>query len=225
MISQEASHGLGVRHMPVHPHAQGFQPLQEEERIERAERRSQIAQPFHPRLHDERKVAEGLVEADAVVALAWLQHLGEGALVPRKAARIHDHPADAGAVAADPLGGRLHHDVRAMFDRAAEVGRRKGVVDHERHIRLMGDCGHGGDVQHVDARVADGFRVDHLGARRDGAAEVLRVVGVDEGGVDAEAAQADVELGVGAAVEGAGRHDLIAGLEQAGEGDELGGLA
>ena len=48
---------------------------------------------------------------------------------------------------------------------------------------------------------------------------------VDEGGVDAEAAQRHVELGDGAAVELGGGDDVVAGLGQRGEGDELGGHA
>ena len=52
-------------------------------------------------------------------------------------------------------------------------------------------------------------------------AEILRVVGIDEGGLDAEAAEAHVELRVGAAVQRLGRDDLVAGFQQAGQRDEL----
>ena len=42
---------------------QRLHALQEQERIEGAQRRAEIAQPFHARLHDVGEVAEGLVEA------------------------------------------------------------------------------------------------------------------------------------------------------------------
>ena len=48
------------------------------------------------------------------------------------------------------------------------------------------------------------------GSGRDGFAEVFGIVRLDEGGVDAQAAEAHVELRVGAAVERAGGDHLIA---------------
>ena len=68
-------------------------------------------------------------------------------------------------------------------------------------------------------------RVEAARLRRDGAAEVLGIVRFDEGGVDAQAAEADVELRVGAAVERAGGDDLIARAHEAGQGQELRGLS
>ena len=62
------------------------------------------------------KVAERFVETDAVVALARLQKLRETALVPGKRAAIDNHAADGRAVAADKLGRRMDHDIRAMLD-------------------------------------------------------------------------------------------------------------
>ena len=59
----------------------------------------------------------------------------------------------------------------------------------------------------------------------DRAAEVVGVRGIDEDDVDAPASQRDVELRVGAAVEGGGGDDLVAGTEERRQRDELGGLA
>ena len=36
------------------------------------------------------------------------------------------------------LGGGVHHNVRAVFDGADQIGRAEGVVDHQRD--LMGMC-------------------------------------------------------------------------------------
>ena len=202
----------------LHAQLQRLQALQEQKRVERAERRAEIAQALHARLHDVGEVAEGLVEANAVIALARFEQLREAALVPGKAAAIHDHAADRRAVSADELGGRMHHDVGAVLDGPAEIGRGEGVVDDQRQVVLVRDRGDGGDVEHVHARVADGLAVEHAGARRDGAAEIFGIVGIDEGGLDAEAAEADVELRVGAAVERLGGDDLVAGFEQARRG-------
>ena len=160
-----------------------------------------------------------------MVALAGLEELREAALVPGKAAAIDDHAADGSAVAADELGGRVHHDVGAVLDGAAQIRRRERVVDHQRQVVFVRDGRDGFDVEHVHARVADGLAVERAGARSDGAAEILGIVRIDEGRLDAQAAEADVELRVGAAVERLGGDDFVAGFQQAGERDELRRLA
>ncbi len=147
------------------------------------------------------------------------------AFVPRKLAAVDDHAADGSAVAADELGGGVHHDVRAMLDRPAEVGGREGVVNHQRHVGIMGDLGHCFDIEHVHARIADGLGVEEPRLRCNRFAEILRLIRVDEDGVDTEPAEADVELRVGAAVERAGGDDLVARAEQAGDRQELRGLS
>ena len=171
---------------------QRLQALQEQERVERAERRAEVAQALDARLHDVGEVAEGLVEAHAVVAGARLGQLREACPRPRGTCPLSTmHAADGGAVAADELGGRVDDDVGAMLDRPAQVGRGEGVVDDQRDAGLVGDLGDGRDVEHVDARVADRLAVEHAWSCGVIAlAEVLGVVRVDEDGVDAEAAQA-----------------------------------
>ena len=84
---QECGHRPRVGDVALHAQPERLQPLQEQERVERAERRAEIAQPFDARLHDVGEVAEGLVEADAVVALARLQQLRERRRCPRGSAR------------------------------------------------------------------------------------------------------------------------------------------
>ncbi len=68
----------------------------------------------------------------------------------------------------------------------------------------------GFDIQNVQQRIADGLAVNHARARRDGAAEILRIVRIDENGVDPQPPEAHVELRVRAAVQILGRDDLVA---------------
>src|SRR5205809_614479 len=102
--------------MTLHAQLQRFQALQKQERIERAERGSEITQPFHTRLHDVGEVAESFVETYSVIALARLQKLRKSPAIPREAPAVHDHAADRRAVPADELGRRMHHNVRAVLD-------------------------------------------------------------------------------------------------------------
>ena len=114
-------------------------------------------------------------------------------------------------MAAHEFGERVDDDVGAVIDGAGEVGRGEGVVDHERNAVLVGDFGDGFDIENVAARVADGFAVEQLGFGRDGFAEIFRIVGLDEREVVAEPAHGRIELREGAAVEGAGGNDVVAG--------------
>ncbi len=176
---------------------------------------------FHARFHDVGEIAEGLVEADAVVAFARFQELREAAAIPRKAAAIDNEAADRRPMTADKLGGRMHHDIGAMFDGTAQVRRRKRVVDHQRQIVFVRNRRHRFNVEHVHPWVTDGFPIQHPGLRRNGAPEVLRIVGIDESGLDAEAPETHVELRIGAAIQRLGGHDLVAGLQQSGQRNKL----
>jgi len=88
-----------------------------------------------------------------------------------------------------------------VLERPAQVGRGKRVVDHERQAGVLGDLRPAGDVEHVDARVADRLGVEHPRAVVDRGAHGVEVVRVDEAHVHAEARQLQRELVVGAAVE------------------------
>jgi hypothetical protein len=57
------------------------------------------------------------------------QHRKLAGTAPVEPAAIDDDAADRDAVAADPFGRRIHHEVGAELDRAAQKRRREGVVD------------------------------------------------------------------------------------------------
>jgi len=89
----------------------------------------------------------------------------------------------------------------------------------------MGDLGDTLDVEDIDLGVAHDLGVEALGLVGDRAPPGVEVRGIDEAGVDSQLAKADVELLEGAAVEGRGGDELVAGLHQREEGDELSRLA
>jgi len=79
-------------------------------------------------------------------------------------------------VAADVIGGRVHDDVGAPFDRPAQVGRGHSVVEQQRDAGVMRDGGERLDVDDVDQRVAERFGVDKLCMGPLELSEVIRVV-------------------------------------------------
>ena len=115
---------------------------------------------------------------------------------------------------ADELRGRVDDDVGAVLDRPAQVGRGQRGVDDQRQVLGVGHVGQGGDVGHRARRVGHDLGVEQLGLGPDGGGEGLGVGRVDEGRLDAQAAQRHVEQRVGAAVEGGARHDVVAGAGQ-----------
>ena len=224
MLLQVPGHRQRVRHVAVHAQAQRLDPLQEQKRVERAQAGAHVAQAFHPRLDDVGDVPEGLRELQAVVRTRRLGELREFALLPGELSAVHDDSTDAGAMPAHELGERVHHDVRTEIDRTAQVRRRERVVDHQRDVVFVCDARHRFDIQHVAPRVADGLPVKALGLGRDGFAEVLRIVRLDELRIEPQLAEAHVELRVRAAVQRAGGYQFVARLHQVAQGDELGGL-
>ena len=75
-------------------------------------------------------------------------------------------------------------------------------------------CGNCFDVDNIIGRIADGFGIQRPGFRGNRLAEILRVVGIDESGVDAHLAEGYIELRKGTAVQRFCRYQLIALLHQ-----------
>ena len=140
---------------------------------------------------------------------------------PRELAAIDDDAADGRAVAAQKLGGRMDHDVRAVLDRPAQVRRRHRVVHDQWHAGIVRDLGHCSDIQNVHPRVGDGLAVHGARFRGDRFAEIFRIVWLDELDVDSHAPEADIELRIRPAVERAGRYQFVARAEQTGDRQEL----
>ena len=160
----------GVFHGAVHAQAQGFEADEQLPGVERADGRAEVAQPFHPRPNDEGDVAERpafaeyIVENQAVVALARLGKLRKLAVAEVVGAAVHNHAAHAGAVPANPLRGRLHHNVRAVLQGPEQVAARaEGVVHNQRQVVLVGNGRNGLKIGNAEAGVANGFEVNGLG--------------------------------------------------------------
>jgi hypothetical protein len=124
-------------------------------------------------------------------------------------------------MAADELGGRMHHDVRTPIDWAAAVRAREGVVDDQRNIVLVGNARYRFDIEHVDLRIAEGFGKDAFRLRRDRAPDGLQVADVDEDRIDPDFSEGDVELVDGAAVQGGRSDEFVAGIHQGKKRDVL----
>src|SRR3546814_13512694 len=86
----------------------------------------------------------------------------------------------------------MNDDVRAMFDRAAEIWCRHGVVDDQRHARLVRHFGDRGYVGDDPTRIGERFDEDRAGVLVNGGGEGGGIVGVDEAAFPAHLAKAQI---------------------------------
>ena len=112
-----------------------------------------------------------------------------------------------------------------MLDRPAQIRRGKRVIDDQRHARLVRDLGDSLEIDDIHSRISNRLDVDELRLVCDRCAEVFRVVGLDEGRVEAQTPEGDIELCVGATVERRRGDQVVAALAQAADGEKLRRLA
>ena len=186
---------------------------------------AEVAQPLGSGPADEGTGAELVAEADAVVAGVGLGYGSEQARgVPVEVAAVDEHAPEGHPVAAQELGGRVHHDVGAVLEGPDQVRGREGGVHHQRQAMLVGDVGHRSDVENLDAGIAERLGEHEAGVGADGGRELVGLAGVHERGGNAEAGQGQVEHVVGSAVDVAAGHDVPARVHEGGHGQEEGGL-
>ena len=120
MFFQELRNFQSVVVNPLQAKRQRLDALQDQEGIEGRNGGAQIAQRHHPRAADVGRRSEGFgVDHPVVARVGLVQALEPGlVLAPRELARIHNRPAQRGAVAAEVFGERVHHDVGAMLEGA-----------------------------------------------------------------------------------------------------------
>ena len=206
-------HTSGVLRVAVEPERERLDALEQQERVEGRDGRAGVAQKDRPDVGDESRRSRRLRERHAVVA-----GIGRGdgrelaARGPIEGAGVDDHAAEGRAVPAEELGGRVHHDVGAVLDRAHPVGGPEGVVDHERDVMRVRDLGERVDVGNVGAGVSERLQEERLGVGADGGLHLRMVVGVDEARLDAELRERVGEQVERAAVDGLLRDHVVAGL-------------
>ena len=172
--------------------------------------------------------AEALSVGDAVVAVIRGAQAGElvGVGHPVELAAVHDGTAQYGAMAVHVLGGGVGHDVGTPLEGAAVDRGGEGVVHDERHAVGVGCLRKLFNVQHGQGGVGDGLAEHDLGVGAERGVQLfLGAQRVHKGGLDAHLFHGDRDEVEGAAVDGAGCHDVVTGLAKVEQGEEVGSLA
>lgn len=188
VLGKEFQNLLGVFHMAVETERKRFNTLQQEECVERGNGCTFVAEQNRTHVDGVGCGAGGHKrESVARVLFGELRELA--ALGPVELAAIHNHAAESRSMTTDELGGRMHHDIGTVFNRANQVRRTEGVVDHQRNLVLVGDFGDGIDIRNVGMRVAECFDKDELRVFLDSGFNSLQVMGIYEGRFDTEVAE------------------------------------
>ena len=161
MVFQVFHHFLRIFRVPVQPEGKGFHALQKQESVKGRNGRAGVPEKDGANVSDERGRAHHIIEGNAVIAWVGRGDIGIfPAGFPIKLPGFHDDTAQGGAVAAQELGGGMHHDVGPVLDGADQVRCAEGVVDHQGEAVLVGDCRDGVDIRDVAVGVAQGFQVN-----------------------------------------------------------------
>ena len=206
---------LRVLRVALQTQGQRLHALQEQEGIEGRNRRARVAQENRADVGDERRWADRVRKGHAMVARIRISNRRiMPARLPVELAGIDDNAAERRAVTADELRRGMHNDVRAVLNRANQVGRAERVVNHQRKAVPMGDFRNCVDVGNIAVRVAEGFQINRAGVALDGVLDLGEVVRIHERRGDAEMRQGMLQQVVTAAVNRLLRDDVAAILRQ-----------
>ena len=151
VLLQKLCNLAGVFANAIHAQRQGLQPLQNQESIHGADGSPHITQGHGARPANVGGGAQRLGIDHAVVADFRGVQAFETLFVlcPGEFATVHNDTAQAGAVAANVFGQRVHHNVCAMLKRAAQIGAGHGVVHNQRNARSVCNLSQFFEIGHV----------------------------------------------------------------------------
>ena len=181
---------LGIVAVPIHADSQGFQPQIQQECGVCCRIAAQIPHQLHSCLDNVGLVPEGFRVADAVIAFIRLYEIREFAVCPVKMSTVHNDAAHLERMTVHVLGGGVDHNVRTVFDGAAQVRRGEGVVHNQRQVIPVGKCGKTFNIQYGQSRIGQGLTEYQLGVGLDGSLQFLvRGFRTDENALDTQLLQ------------------------------------
>ena len=223
--------GEGARDLEAHDRAPR-RHLPHRQRVARVARQSGVVHRRHRRMPREplrepqrrRRLGqhaefERLQAPRAEIRLQRPHHRAGGVLQPvqpRAEFGVADdeRSAEQVAVTADRLGGRVHHDVGAEFERPREGGRRQRGIAGEQRSAVVRDPAAGLDVGDREQGIPRRLHPHELCLRADGLGDGRGVGGVHGLHHDASLGEQPVEEPPGAAVDVGARDDFVAGGQE-----------
>ena len=129
-------------------------------------------------------------------------------------------------MAADPFGGGFYNDIGAKLQGPGEItAGAESIVHDQWQVIVFGQRNKFFKIRNVQPGVADGLQINGLGVLVDQRHEAVHIIAVGKAGFDAEPFEGHLELVVGASVEEGGGHEIVTGLQDVVQRDELRGLS
>ena len=226
MLFKPLGHRQRIDDLALHAQREGLDSQQRQPGIEGCLAGAEVAQGHRMAVDGEGEVAETFGESQAVITRLRLRQAGElVVLQPVELAGIDYHATHRRAVARQELGRGMDHQIGAELDRPAQVRCGQGIVHDQRYARFMGDGRDGFDIDHHAAGIGQVLQEDRLGPRSDSLAEVLGIVGIDEGRVPAEFLDGVAKLVDRSAVKLVGSDEIVARPHQRKQRQNLRGMA
>ena len=136
--------------------------------------------------------------------------IGKATTCPVKVATIDNDATNRRAMPAQKFGGAMDDNVGPMLKGPTEIGRGKGVVDHDRDVVGFGNGRDFCERKDKDIGVAQRFAIDDLGIGANGFLKIFRITRIDKGDINAKAREGVMELIIGATVQTAAADNVIA---------------
>ena len=120
----------------------------------------------------------------------------------------------------------MRHDVGTPLKWATVDGGGEGVVDDEWHAMLVGDVSKPLDIEHMTARIRDGFAEECFCIRTESLVDFLfRCIRVDEGALNTQFLQRHTKEVIGSAIDFVGGNEVVASATDIEDGVEVGSLS
>ena len=225
IVRKPSSNFLSVGHVFLHPQGERFDSKKRVVRALGIHRHSQIAKADCDSVERECQRAESLVELQSVVGGFRLGHRRK--LVrrgPVESAGIDNRAAGDRSVPCHVFRQGMDHQGRAMLDGAAQVGRRRGVVDDQWNAVLVRYCGKRIKVRYIPARVGDGLAKQRAGVFVECRVHRIQIFRVNELGRPSESIDCSAELGDRPALQPVGGYNVATGLHNRKERHDLGAV-
>ncbi len=150
--------------------------------------------------------------------------IGKTTTTPVKIIAIDNHATDAGTMPAQELGGAMYDDIGTPLKGATEIGRGKGIVNHQRNV--VGLCNRRDFCKGEDGNVwiAQSFTKENLGVGANCFLKIAGVTGVDKGHFNAKLWQCIVKLVKGSPIKPTAADNVIPRIAQRDNGHKLCGM-
>ena len=200
--------------------------LEEQEAGKGVGRGTKIAESLNTGLDDIRRLGKGIPVLQSMVSFRRLREVREPSIGPVKVSAVNNNTSNSGTMSTNPLGCGMDDNISTMLKGTDQVSTStESVVNNQGHTGIMGNLGNGSNVGDDVLGVGNGFDENGLGLGVDQLGKGLGLIRVGELDLDSQTGEEDLELVVGAAVQVGGGNDVVAGLGQGADGQELGGLA